>query len=216
MPSCPSSSLEAKARPRAAHLASLVLCVLHQSHILIFSRHFLPPQTIAPNSRFHPPLPSRPSTVSAIAQVFRRRTSRPKAPARHRVVPLSSISPQLTPHRRSSAMFPTEFYAQRAIDRAAAARAARIAAASASPSADSTPHHTPLPLPPVDMFSDAPLPAFVGPARGGGGRKRVRRRTRCSCCLSYRRRCCCHASPSPRFKAERHEIHRIRGHFSCV
>ncbi len=60
-------------------------------------------------------------------------------------------------------------YAQRAVDRAAAARAARVAAASASPSADSTPHHTPLPLPPVDMFSDAPLPAFVGPARGGGG-----------------------------------------------
>lgn len=60
-------------------------------------------------------------------------------------------------------------YAQRAVDRAAAARAARIAAASSSPSADSTPHHTPLPLPPVDMFSDAPLPAFVGPARGGGG-----------------------------------------------
>ena len=59
-------------------------------------------------------------------------------------------------------------YAQRAVDRAAAARAARLAAA-ASPSADSTSHHTPLPLPPVDMFSDAPLPAFVGPARGGGG-----------------------------------------------
>ncbi len=56
-------------------------------------------------------------------------------------------------------------YAQRAVERAAAARAARAAAA--APSVESAPlHHTPLPLPPVDMFSDAPLPAFVGPARG--------------------------------------------------
>ena len=59
----------------------------------------------------------------------------------------------------------TGVYAQRASERAAAARAARAAAASA-PHADSPSSHNTLPLPPVDMFSDAPLPAFVGPARG--------------------------------------------------
>jgi hypothetical protein len=88
-------------------------------------------------------------------------------PFRPRIIFLDSHVTTATFHSAPQVVLnvSTGVYAQRASERAAAARAARAAAASA-PHADSLSSHNALPLPPVDMFSDAPLPAFVGPARG--------------------------------------------------
>jgi hypothetical protein len=130
-----------------------------------------------------PSLP--PPTVEAITQVIARHTSSRISqllPSFHipyiqldmhnRVLPIRPricyLDSHVTATSHSSPQVvlnvSTGVYAQRASERAAAARAARAAAASA-PHADSLSSHNALSLPPVDMFSDAPLPAFVGPAR---------------------------------------------------